>query len=82
MQQLWSVRRHNTVKKYYAAISATAVTQQLEYNMAPNQSQYIYIYTQHRPLHEQKQVHVPINKAFTDSRFCPQCPSVLAVTFA
>jgi len=45
MQQLWSVRRHNTVKKYYAAISATAVTQQLEYNMAPDQSQYIYIHS-------------------------------------
>ena len=42
MQQLWSIRRHNTVKKYYAAIFATAVTQQLEYNMAPDQSQYIY----------------------------------------
>jgi len=36
---------------------------------------------QHIPLHAQKYVHVPINKAFIDSRLCPQCPYVLAVTF-
>ena len=40
------------------------------------------MYMQHKPLHAQKQVHVPINKAFIDSRLRLQCPSVLTVTFA
>jgi len=75
MQQLWSEICHNTVAKYHAAISTTAITHQHEYNMAPGRSQYICTCNTNTYLYK-------YTKHSETADFRPQFPSVLAVTFA